>query len=390
MNKTSNQEFISHYIHGDTIIQLKDGRILSYYSKNGYKNINIYSQNTFHRILYIDIYLLIELQKLKKEKRNIKSKSMLSNLYSKISSFFFGEKEENLNDDDDDKNYKLLKPIISVKELNNGFILVGIFNYLIKLNIYEETYDYKIINEFEDNILNINELYNNRFILITNNQIIVLDDEYILSEKYLINDNWKIDSSKVIYKRNFNQYFSSIELPNNRLLLNSFSTELYYSYCGNNPPYELAYSKIIFINLENFEEIKKTDIFELKTQTMIFEKVIIIQNYHDIYLYNINTLDIIKKIKLENDFNYMCKFIDNYVISISLYNNINNLLIYKVVENDLVKNLLVKTKIKFQQIKSLLNFFEETNSNKKIYVLNDKRIILIRDGKFYIIKIEIN
>ena len=78
---------------------------------------------------------------------------------------------------------------------------------------------------------------------------------------------------------NFNQYFSSEVLPNNRLLLKSFSNEIWRSSrcvapssCG-----EFFKSKIIFIDMKNFEEIKSTETFKAITNVVIYQNLIIIQ-----------------------------------------------------------------------------------------------------------------
>ena len=45
MNKEENKNYISAYINGDSIIQIKDGRLLAYYFRESY-TISIYNQNT--------------------------------------------------------------------------------------------------------------------------------------------------------------------------------------------------------------------------------------------------------------------------------------------------------------------------------------------------------
>ena len=87
-------------------------------------------------------------------------------------------------------------------------------------------------------------------------------------------------------------------MPNNRLLLNSFSIEKgRYGWCGVHPRDELYQSKFIFINLNNFSEIKSTEEFEENTKCILFKDSIIIQAYKNFIIYKINSLEIIKNIK---------------------------------------------------------------------------------------------
>ena len=90
-------------------------------------------------------------------------------------------------------------------------------------------------------------------------------------------------SEEFYYCSNFNQYYFSFELPNNRLMLNSFSTELKrIGHCGTHPPDEYINSKIIFIDLKNFEEIKTTKEFNVDAKSIVLENLIIIQANKDI------------------------------------------------------------------------------------------------------------
>ena len=109
--------------------------------------------------------------------------------------------------------------------------MIGRDNYLFQLKLKEKDYEVKIVNKLNDIILDINELPDHRIIVITDNNIIVFNqekDEYIIKRQYPIKDSWKIVavSSTERFYENFHQYYSSEILPNKRLLLNSFSTEL--------------------------------------------------------------------------------------------------------------------------------------------------------------------
>ena len=119
------------------------------------------------------------------------------------------------------------------------------------------------------NILDINEILNNRLIIVNNINILILKKEnleYIIINEYSINNNWKIISMSEThrYYGDFRQYFSSFVFPNDKLLLNSFSTELRYNgWCCIHPPTEYSNSKIIFIDLKSFEEISSTETFKM-------------------------------------------------------------------------------------------------------------------------------
>ena len=71
MEKNGVQFLFMKHIYFDSVIQLKNGRILFYYFKN-YDYIFIYNEKTFQKILDIDIYNSI---------KEYENKCLLSNLY---------------------------------------------------------------------------------------------------------------------------------------------------------------------------------------------------------------------------------------------------------------------------------------------------------------------
>ena len=98
-------------INGDSIIQLKDGKILFYYFRFFY-NISIYNEKTFQKLYEID---LIEFIKKHEEGK---------------------KKKENLNNEEDEINkwkYEFCSNKVSIKEVNNNLILIGLNEYLIEL-----------------------------------------------------------------------------------------------------------------------------------------------------------------------------------------------------------------------------------------------------------------
>ena len=329
-------------LNGDSLVQLDDGRILSFKFRKSYSySLKIYEQEEFKEVLSIDLEEIL--------KQNDKELRLMGNIE------------------------------LSVIQLKNKSILVSFYIYLIEIKLNEKSFESKIAFECDGNILNINELPDGRIILITRDSILVLND-FILKDKYDIKDNWRIVpvSSTDRYYGKFEQHFFSIILPDERILLRSFSTELsYHGGCGTHPPAEFTHSKIIFLNIKNFEEIKTTEEFESDSRALVLENIIIIQDYHDIYLYDIKTLENIKKIEIKGEYNYFEKYNENEIIAYSKYENKNDLLIYRVEGNDLIKNCEVKKKFKFDEVIGWNGYSIREYNNKKLFVLKDKRIILL-------------
>ena len=375
----STQTLFTKSINGDSLLQIKDGRILCYHFR-GSIELTVYEEKSFDELFTIDFLELME-----KSEKPTESKEII---------------------EDEENNYQKLKQIYkeridkcekcTVKELLNSLILVGATNYLFELKLHEKTYDYKIIAKLEDCILEINELSDNRIIVITKSYINLINrekNEYIIKDKYPIKDIWKIValSSRYRFFGKFKQYFSSYELPKNRLLLNSFSTELSYNGgCGTHPPSEFSHSKVIFIDLKNFEEIKSTDVFKIDAKSIILEEVIVIQAYKDIYIYDINSLDIINKIKFNTSYDYLYKYNNQTIIAISERERYNNLFIYKIDNNNLIKNCEIKTKFAFQESYGINHYVVRGYNNKTLFVLNDKRVVMICHNKIYILSLEID
>ena len=334
-------------LYGDTIFQLKDGRILAYYCREE-PIIKVYDQNSFKNTLDIKLYKIINDEKIKLKY----NKEKIKNKYEDDSDY---ESEEE-NEEKKEEYYinKLLsKAKISIIQQINNNLIISYSQFIFDINMHENSFDYKIFQKEEENILSINELSDIKIIIITEDNIQVLlkeNNNYITKDKYLIDEKWKIEplSKKSRYYGSFSQYFYSYILPHERLLLNSFSTEIsYHGGCGTHPPQEFSHSKIIFVDLKNFKEIKSTNEFKIDVKSIIVNNYIIIQE-HNIYLYDINTLDLLKKISF-NYHSYLYKYIDDYVIEISIYENNNNLLVFKVENNNLVKTCHVKTKLIFNE-----------------------------------------
>ena len=242
------------------------------------------------------------------------------------------------------------------------------------------------------NILDINEISDKGIVIITNKKIFVMKKEnleYIIKNEYPIKDNWKIisKSSTRICFSDFNQYFSSYVLPNDKLLLNSFSTELSYpGWCGTHPPTEISNSKIIFIDLKNFEEITSTETFEIDAKYIIFENIILIQAKKKVIINDINALNIINNITLKKYYGYMYKYDEQYILALSKYEEENTLTIYKIENNDLIEYGKIKADLSFDKLYGRNGYSITIYNNKFLLTLKNKRVLITCHDKIYLLK----
>ena len=363
-------------ISGDSIIQLRDGKLLFYFFMEFY-DIYIYNEKTFQNLFEIDLYKLIYEFEKEKEKNEDKLKDKKEGNFDEDN--YFRKRYRNLNDN---KN--------SIIELNKNRILIGRNNYLIELNLYKKNYDYKIVKQFDNSILDINELSDKRIIAITKEKIIILKrekEEYIIKKEYPIKENWKIIPKYKSYGR-FNQYFSSVELLDHRLLLNSFSTESEFrnTGCVIVPSIEFSNSKIIFIDTNNFEEIKSTETFKVHANHIILENYIIIRADDKTFVYDINSLNLIQNI----NFPGLCdlKFDNKYIIMHSIDAEKDTLKIYKIENNIFIKHCEIVS-FTFEYL-----FFWRYNRNKRLdkslFIMRDKKIIVLHLNNVFILQIPID
>jgi len=372
------QYLFSEYISGDSIIQLRNGKLIFHYFNKYDYYINIYDEKTFHQLFEIslDEIILKYKQEIEKNKGNLKNEG------------------DNEKEEIKDKNNNVKKN--SIKELKNGKILIGDGKYLFELNIYKKSYSCNIVKKMDYNILDINEISEKGIVIITNKKIFVLKKEnleYIIKDEYLLKDNWKIIpmSSTHKYYKQFKQNFSTYVLPNDKLLLNSFSTELRSNgHCGNFPPTEISNSKIIFIDFKNFEEITSTKTFEIDAKHIIFENIIVIQAYDEVIIYDINSLKIINNIKLEAYYGYMYKYDNQYLLAIPKHEDKNNIVIYKIENNDLVKHGKIKANLSFEKIYGRSHYPVTTYNNKYLLTLKDKRVLITCHNKIYLLNLELD
>ena len=94
------------YFYGNSIIQLKDGRLATFYLR-GYGIINIYNQITFKKILVINLKIII------------KNEKKVSNFDSDL---FFESK-------------------ISIKQLTNDLLLIAFNKYFFEINLQENNFE---------------------------------------------------------------------------------------------------------------------------------------------------------------------------------------------------------------------------------------------------------
>ena len=361
-------------IRGDSIIQLKDGKLLFYYSKELY-DIYIYNEKTFKNLFEIDFFKPIyEFEK----KKTHKLESNKEEDNADVDYFYYKKYNSNKN---------------SIIELYKNRVLIGRDNYLIELNLYKKKYDYKIIRQFYNNtILDINELSDKRIIVMIKEKIIILKrekEEYIIKNEYPIKENWKIISLSSQFKcfGEFNQYFSSAELPGHRLLLNSFSTELEFhnTGCVRGPPTEFSNSKIIFIDTNNFKEIKSTETFKVDNNHIILEKYIIIQAGEKTFVYDINSLNLIQNIYFPGAYDIFYKFDNKYIFSNFISENF--LKMYKIENNNFIKLCEIESFI-FKYLAGL-RYNRKIMYNKSLFIMRDKRIIVFFFNTIYILKLPI-
>ena len=119
-------------IEANTIIQLKDGRLLFYYFREIYK-IYIYNEKTFEQLFEIDLKNLKYEFMNKFEGDNEKNSNKLKNHEESNAKI---EKDDNIFNKFNKYNVKRNKN--SIKELDNGLILIGRDKYLIEINLHKK------------------------------------------------------------------------------------------------------------------------------------------------------------------------------------------------------------------------------------------------------------
>ena len=159
--------------------------------------------------------------------------------------------------------------ITSVKEIEKGKIFCCAKDlYVISIKSKDNINKEKIIMPNDESILDVIKLKNGKILGVTKNTIleIKIEENYKIYPLFKIPKNWLIKSyeEKRRFYSGFKQYINLYELPNDRLLIHSHSTELSHNGgCGTHPPYEICINKIYILNWSNFEIVHQFD--ELKS-----------------------------------------------------------------------------------------------------------------------------
>ena len=357
---------------GNSLFQLKNGKIIFYNLLGNYK-IYIFDDKTYKTLFTINMFEFIK----KYEQENNDDKSLIQN-------------ESKYKDEHHTYNNKN-----SLKELDNGLILIGGDKYLMELNLQNKAYDFKIKKRFNDTILDINELPDKKIMVITDSNIFLFQkekEEYIIKTEYPINENWKLTGHSVEeYYEDFTQYFSSELLPNNRLLLNSFSREIdHHGGCGTHPAEPVFTSKIIFINLDNFKTINSTRVFHIDVVYLVFENIIIIQDFDYMNIYDINSLEFIRIIHLFRDLDNLFKYDNKHLLLIRMENKKSHIIVYKINNKDLIEYKKIKIDLPLHKNYIPYDYFPKRFLDRILFVLKNKKIIVFCKYKMFLVKMKID
>ena len=200
-------------------------------------------------------------------------------------------------------------------------------------------------------------------------------NEYLIKEKYIIKNDWKI---KLNSCRRSVQYFSSEIIANNKLLLNSYNIGVHRGICSKS--YKVSKSKIIFIDLNNLEQILITEIFDIKVNCIILTNVILIQSKKKILIYDINTLNFIKAIKTSLN-NMIYKLNEEYLIT----KVEDELIIFKIENNNLITHEIIKSSTK--DIGDNLLFYDQDFFFKSLFPMKNNRFIYFEYYQNYLLQI---
>ena len=81
--------------------------------------------------------------------------------------------------------------------------------------------------------------------------------------------------------------------------------------------------------------------------------------------------------EIDERYCYFEKYNENEIIAYSIYERLNNLLIYRVEGNDIIKILEIKRKFEFRPEIGWKFYSTIEYNNKILFVLKDKRVILL-------------
>ena len=287
--------------------------------------------------------------------------------------------------------------ITSIKEIQKEKLFCCVKDlYVLSIKSSKIINKEKIVIPNNEIIYDVIKLKNGKILGITNKTIIEIKENYEIDELFKIPQNWLIKSYKEQYRyySGFQQYINLYELPNNKLLINSHSTEFSHNGgCGTNPPYQISINKIYILNLFNFEIIHQFDELKSEINIVILDKYICIIYFYKYHLhnlidiYNIEDYKLIKKIEDRFDKQYIIKIDGNKFISMSISENKNHIILYDLsyindIKYQIFKENFIRFKTKYYNGPSKVR----NTKNKSICILKDGSIFIICHGKIYIVE----
>ena len=117
--------------------------------------------------------------------------------------------------------------------------------------------------------------------------------------------------------------------------------------------------------------------------------ILLLQAYIDIFIYDINSLELIKNGQLIERLHYLYKYDDKYLVSISEEEKRNWINVYKLQDNDVVKYSQLNIKISFDEIIGWNGYSIQGYNNKFLLTLKDKRVLVICHKKMIVLNLNI-
>ena len=239
-------------------------------------------------------------------------------------------------------------------ELKNGKILVITYNSLYEIKFIKEKYEIS--------------------------KLMAIPEDCIIKQKEL---NWRTRHN------DFMQYINVYELPNNKLLIHFNSTQLIYGKCGTHPPGEICDNKIYILNLDNFELIN-LESFIGESNFAILKKYIVLIKNGVLFIFDIYNYKLIREIKDKFHKDYIINYNENCIVAISKFEKENDIILYDFTNTDNIKFSIFKGEfMKF--IEKTYNCYNDVRAkNKIIYKLKNNSILILCNGKIYIVQIPEN
>ena len=289
--------------------------------------------------------------------------------------------------------------ISKIKQIKNGKIFCCVKNlYIFEIKDNNIINTKKIIFPDDEYIYDIIELKNGKLLGISNNSIFEIKNEgekYTISKLFQIPNNWLIIafSKKERFFSSFKQYIDMYELPNNRLIIHSHSSEFSHNGgCGTAPPSEISVNKIFILKLENFEIYEQFNEIISELNIIILNKYFCLcYSYFNYYrkiidIYDINDYKLIKRIDDGFDKDYIIKYNKNMFLALSQNEKINDIILYNISK---INNIEFK-KINGDFIKFKTKIYNccypvRNLKNKTFCILKNGDILIICHGFIYIV-----